>query len=177
MKLNYECFSESFLGLVCERFGKSLSKRESAVYFRKFSIYSDETFAELCDRAFDLDFFPSVDWFKRQYEELSERSHSSEPLSLPSAKMKELENMSAEECAQNFIRFRALLNNAARMPPRRLAEKPQPARLTEIPEDFRKWLETQPAIVNAPESDCASLLRIMSVSPRIRSEFMEEQEW
>ena len=173
MNLSNECFSEEFLDKVCGHFGKNLSIAESLIYFRKFSIYSDETFTELCDQAFDLDFFPSVNWFKKQYAELSERSQPSDFLALPSDKMKELENMTAEECLENFRRFKEMMNGVARMPPNR-KQKAQPDRTPEISEDFRRWLLIQPVIMNAPDEDRASLIRIMSVSPRLRSEFLEQ---
>ncbi|MFA9262950.1 MAG: hypothetical protein ACEQSB_06420, partial [Undibacterium sp.] len=135
---------------------------------------------QICKIAFGEDFLPSPKWFNEQQFYLAEkarRESSNETLSIQSDSDRELENMSAEECYANLRRMKQLMNNTARMPFRKTAEKPQPDRCPEIPEDFRKWLESQPVILNAAECDRDSLLRIMSVSPRLRSEFMEDQEW
>lgn len=174
MSLTEACFCTEFLDKICGHFGKNLSVAESSIYFRKFSVYSDETFIELCDEAFDLEFFPSVNWYKKQYSELSERSQPATPICLSSSEMKELENMTVEECHQNFRRLKALMNGVARMPLIR-KQKLQPDRAPEIPQDFRIWLEKQFVIMNAPQDDRASLLRIMSVSDRLRSEFLQQR--
>ena len=176
MSLTEKCFCAEFLGKVCGHFGKNLSVAESSIYFRKFSVYSDETFIELCDEAFDLEFFPSVNWYKKQYSELSERSQPATPICLPSSEMKELENMTVDECYENFRRLKALMNGVARMPPPDRKQKLQPDRAPEIPQDFRRWLEKQSVIVNAQQGDRASLMRIMSVSDRLRSEFLQQRE-
>lgn len=179
--LSHQCFNEVFVGLLCPRFRFSTDNPALIdAYYESFKDFSDESFRQICKTAFGEDFLPSPKWFNEQRFYLAEkarRESSNEPLAIQSDTDRELENMSAEECYANLRRMKQLMNDVARMPPRRLAEKPQPARLTEIPEDFRKWLESQPAIVNAPECDRASLLRIMSVSSRLRSEFMEDQEW
>lgn len=179
--LSHQCFDEVFVGLLCPRFRVSTENPALIdAYYESFKDFSDESFRQICKIAFGEDFLPSPKWFNEQRSYLAEkarRESSNETLAIQSDSDRELENMSAEECYENLRKMKQLMKDAARIPSRKPAEKPQPDRSPEIPEDFRKWLETQPAIVNAPECDRASLLRIMSVSPRLRSEFMEDQEW
>lgn len=83
--------------------------------------------------------------------------------------------MTVEECHQNFRRLKALMNGVARMPPIR-KQKLQHDRAPEISQDFRMWLERQDVIMKAPQDDRASLIRIMSGSDRLRSEFLQQRE-
>ena len=179
--LSYQVFNEVFAGLLCPRFRISTDNPVLIdAYYESFKDFSDESFRQISKIAFGEEFLPSPKWFYEQRFYLAEkarRESSNETLAIQSDSDRELENMTAEQCYENLRRMKALMNGVARMPSRKSTEKPQPDRFPDIAQEFQDWLMTQPVIANAPEQDRSSLIRIMSSSPRFRSEFMEDQEW
>jgi hypothetical protein len=108
--LSPEVFTTEFLEFLCVHFRKEVSERIQFSYYKAFKHYSDQTFTELCELAFqECKFMPEPLWFSDRAEELSARACINEEFLLPTAVELELNKLTEADRIENIKRIKRMM--------------------------------------------------------------------